>query len=141
MSLTNISCGNCGVAFCLPTPMYHARVQDGGDFSCPNGHVISYRPSGEQKRIKALEEEVRFANRRIERDGRAFDEVYATRESLIAAIKECPGGCGWHSRKQVPRDAVAMGRGLERVRLDVAEHLVRVHGAQASPVRELEAGV
>lgn len=139
MSLTNISCGSCGIAFCLPTSMYHARAEDGRDFFCPNGHVVSYRPSGEQRRIAALEAEVRSLERTRRRTMDLYDAVYAAREELIGAIKECPGGCGWRSRKQIPRDPIAMGRGLERVRLDVAEHLARVHDAQASPVRELEA--
>jgi hypothetical protein len=139
MSLTNINCGNCGVAFCLPTPMYNARVADGGDFSCPNGHVISYRPSKQEKRIAELERELEVQARWRRRVDRELDDLLATRESLIGALKECPGGCGWRSRKQVPRDPVAMGRGLERVRADVAGHLVLAHGARPEPTRELEA--
>ena len=130
MSLTNISCGNCGVAFCLPTSMYHARVQDGRDFHCPNGHVISYRPSENERRIETLEEEVRRWEQSDRRRSRQYDEIIAQREELIGLLKECPGGCGWRSRRQVPRDQMAMGRGIERVRRDVAEHLVEVHGAR-----------
>ena len=139
MSLTNISCGSCGVAFCLPTEMYTARRKDGAWFHCPNGHQIAYRPSENEKRIKALEEEVARRDRRIERDMREFGELYAAREELIAELKRCPGHCGWHSRKQVPRDPIAMGRGLERVRLDVVEHLITEHGVGVAQ-RLLEAG-
>ena len=133
----NISCGNCGIEFCLPDAMYHARKLDGQSFYCPNGHVVAYSPSANEKRIAELEGQIRNRDRRLERLRGEWEELYAQREDLISALKECPGGCGWRSRKQVPRDAVAMGRGLERVRVDVAEHLMTAHGARSEPTRAL----
>lgn len=76
----------------------------------------------------------------IDELGIALDELHAQREDLVGALKECPGRCGWRSKRQVPRDPVAMGRGIERVKLDVADHLVAAHGAQATPVRALASG-
>lgn len=138
MNDVHVDCAKCGVQFCLTPALYRRRKADGADFYCPNGHANVYRPTVDQKRIAELEQQLRMAERREQHRFRDFEDAYTTREELIGAIKECPGGCGWRSRKQIPRDPVAMGRGLERVRLDVAEHLVRVHGARPEPVRELE---
>ena len=135
----NISCANCGVVFCLPDGMYHSRKRDGDTFYCPNGHGQSYRPTEDEKKIAELERRLAGRDRMIERWQEQWNEIWASREELIGAMKECPGQCGWRSRKQIPRDAVGMGRGIERVKRDVAEHLVREHGAQAQPIKLLPA--
>lgn len=126
--MTELNCGACGVDFCLPDALYVARRRDGRDFYCPNGHCVSYRPSEDQKRIAALEGELRSWQRYHRHAIERADELFAQREELVGALKQCPG-CDWRSHRQVPRDPVAMGRGLERVRRDLAEHLVEVHGA------------
>ena len=137
VDLVNVSCGVCGIPFCLPRTHQNALERNGRDFHCPNGHVISYRPTADQKRIAELEKEVARWDSQWRRRQRAFDEVMAQREDLIAALKECPGGCGWRSRRQVQRDPVAMGRGIERVRRDVAEHLVEAHGCRPIEAQRL----
>jgi hypothetical protein len=137
-----LTCGECGVEFCMPEVLLRARKRDGETFYCPNGHPRVFRPTADQERIAELEKQL-ARRRRIHDDLAArYGEALAQREELIGSLRECPGRCGWRSRKQVPRDPVGMGRGLERVRLDVAEHLVRVHGAQPviSEPRQLEAG-
>ena len=138
----HMTCGECGVEFCMPTVLYEARRHDGATFYCPNGHGRVFRPTEDQKRIEALEREVRSGRACIDELAAGRRELAAQREELIGLLKECPGRCGWRSRRQVPRDPIGMGRGLERVRLDVAQHLVEVHGAgtvTAEP-RLLEAG-
>jgi hypothetical protein len=122
-------CHACGIEFCLTRALYKARLHDGGAFYCPNGHGNVFRPSADEKRIAELERRAKVDARVIDEWRERYDDIYAQREELVRALKECPGGCGWHSRKQVPRDPVAMGRGIERVQRDVAEHLVREHGA------------
>lgn len=142
----HVNCGVCGVEFCMPRDLHAMRERDGQHFYCINGHPISYSPSADQKRIASLEAEVEQMQRSRKEMNAEFDEVYAGREDLIDALKECPGRCGWRSRRQIPRTAVAMGRGIERVRLDVAEHLIAEHGAGAGVLadelrqRALEAG-
>jgi hypothetical protein len=139
----HIDCASCGIDICLTRAMYGRRRRDGVNFYCPNGHSNHYvpEPTAEQKRIAELEHELATEKRLHRGLSREFDEVWAAREELIRALKECPGGCGWHSRRQVPRDPVSMGRGIERVRLDVAQHLIDVHGAGSAEnmalVREL----
>jgi hypothetical protein len=132
----NVSCANCGVVFCLPDALYEARRRDGGDFYCPNGHCLGYRPTKSEKRIAELEEELAARKRDWRHMLEDRDELLAAREELVGALRQCPG-CDWRSRRQIPRDPVAMGRGLERVRQDLAEHLVAAHGARPEPIREL----
>jgi hypothetical protein len=135
----HISCASCGVEFCLPDGLHAARRKDGRSFWCPNGHSLSFSPTRDEKRIAELEQQLAAAERVGQRRLAHMDDLTAAREDLVGALRECPGGCGWRSRRQVPRDPVAMGRGIERVRRDVAEHLVEAHGAR--PVmRELAAG-
>lgn len=137
MSLVNVSCGECGIAFCLPSGFHRQRMDDGQTFSCPNGHRVSYRPSELEKQVAALQKDVREWKSCWEDMRDRYHEVFAAREELIGVLKECPGGCGWRSRRQIPRDPVAMGRGIERVRQDVADHLVQIHGCRAETLREL----
>jgi hypothetical protein len=138
----NVDCATCGVVFCLTDVLYRRRKRDGDRFYCPNGHVNVYRPTPDQQRIAELECKLK-TEERLSADWRdRWDEIYAQREELLAEVKQCPGRCGWKSTRRIPRDPVAMGRGLERVRIDVANHLVDVHGAQPAMAerRLLEAG-
>lgn len=123
----DMTCGECGVEFCMPAGLHAARKSDHKTFYCPNGHPRYFPGKTEQeKRIESLE---RY-NRRLRED---MQEAWAAREDLIGAMKECPiPGCTFRSRKQIPRDPVNMGRGIERVRHDILEHLVRDHAGQAS---------
>ena len=137
MGDVHVDCANCGITFCLTRTLYERRSRDGRDFWCPNGHVNVYRPTEDQKRIAELEAEVASQEDVIAYLRHDRDELMAQREELVAALKECPGGCGWRSRRQVARDPVAMGRGLERVRRDVAEHLVEAHGCRPIEAQRL----
>lgn len=133
----HVDCANCGIQFCLTRNLYERRRDDGREFFCPNGHSNVYRPTPDQERIKELEKRLRQRDQTIEHFHQMYDETYVQREELIRALKECPGQCGWHSHKQIARDPVAMGRGIERVRRDVAEHLMQAHGAGVTARREL----
>ena len=139
---THMHCGECGVAFCMPTSLYQHRRNDGETFYCPNGHPRVFRPTEDQKTIADLEDKLRRRDRSIEHWAERWKECYAGREELIGVLRECPGHCGWKSNKRIPRDPVAMGRGIERVQRDVAEHLVREHGAgrAIAELPQLEAG-
>ena len=138
----HVTCADCGIVFCMPKGLADARHRDGGAFYCPNGHSLSWKPTRDEIRIAELEEKLARRDRSLRDQGDRFSELLAQKEELIGLLKECPGRCGWRSRKQVPRDPIGMGRGLERVRVDVAQHLVEVHGAQpvVSEPRQLEAG-
>jgi hypothetical protein len=134
----NVPCGVCGVDFCLPDALYNTRRNDGHYFYCPNGHRLSYRPSAQEKRIEELQRELAGLEGDYRQATERADELLAQREELVGALRQCPG-CDWRSRRQIARDPVAMGRGLERVRQDLAEHLVQAHGARPQSTRELVA--
>jgi hypothetical protein len=137
-----VDCANCGIDICLKPGTYERRRKDGRDFYCPNGHSNHYppEPTKDQKRIAELEQQNADLKRLRERLMRDHDEIWAAREELIGALKECPGGCGWRSRRQIPRSgADRMQRGIERVKEDVAMHLVARHGARAERAKEREA--
>lgn len=129
------NCCNCGITFCLTRALYEARLSDHRLFYCPNGHAQAYTGKTEQeKRIESLESHIEFLSA-------ANDELYARGEELIGVLKECPvPGCTYRSRKQVARDPVAMGRGIERVRADLFEHMVRDHTTRQTEARLLVAG-
>ena len=99
----NISCANCGVVFCLPDGMYHSRKRDGDTFYCPNGHGQSFRPTEDEKKIAdAGEAAGRRATGRSTSWRERWNEIWAGREELIGAMKECPGQCGWRSTQADP---------------------------------------
>lgn len=136
-----VDCANCGADICLSTAMYARRRSDGQSFYCPNGHSNHYtpEPTDDQKRIAELEKQLAAMRRLDARWSADREQLYASRDELVTALKQCPGGCGWHSRCQIPRhDEERMRRGIERVRDDVALHLMARHGATAQR-RELEA--
>lgn len=133
----DIACGECGVDFCLPKPLYEARREDGQTFYCPNGHPRVFREGPKDRQIKVLNADVERLKERIRRADEEWEELYAQREDLIGEIKRCPLRCGWRARRQVPRDPVAMGRGLERVECDIREHLIAEHGARPEAQRLL----
>ena len=130
--MINVECCECGIPFCLTEGLYHARKRDGRSFTCPNGHHQSYRPTEDQKRITELEQRLRNRDRRIDSLVDQYDEVYSQRESLVGVLKECiVPGCMWRSRRQIARDPVHMGRGIERVRRDLIEHLTVDHAGRS----------
>jgi len=131
----HIYCASCGVEFCLPTEFATHRRRDHDTFYCPNGHRNHFPgKTEEQKKIERLEGRIRTLE--IENE-----MIWTGREELMGALKECPiPGCTWRSRKHIPRDPVAMGRGIERVRHDLLEHLVRDHAGQAIEPKLLPAG-
>lgn len=135
MDDVDITCCSCGVEFCMPTHLYEQRVKDHGWFYCPNGHQQHFTgKTEEEKKIDRLERFVAFLQE-------SNTELHAQREDLIGALKECPvPGCTYRSRRQVPRAPVDMGRGIERVRADLFEHLVRDHAGRVPDARQLPAG-
>jgi hypothetical protein len=136
----NVTCANCGVEFWMTDGLERARRRDGSSFYCPNGHSLSYAPTEDQKQIKELEGQLESQRRQHRRLINDYNELWAQREELVADLKVCPLGCGYRSRRQVPRDPVAMGRGLERVRTDMVDHLRVVHGARIPATKLLKAG-
>ncbi len=128
--MISVSCANCGVVFGMSDDLHARRRKDGQGFACPNGHSNVYKPTADEEKIAELERTL-ASSRRSRDDMEAWaNDLWAVRENLIGVLKECiVPGCAWRSRKQISRDEVHMGRGIERVRRDLIEHLVHDHGA------------
>lgn len=137
MGDVHVDCANCGITFCLTPALYKRRRSDGASFYCPNGHSNVYRPTEDQEKIKELERDLASYKSHVRWLEEDRDEIYAAREELVGVLKECPYRCGFRSRRQVPRDPVGMGRGIERVQTDLREHLVAEHRAQIEVQRLL----
>lgn len=120
------ACIVCGGDICIHPEVYENLRRNHATFYCPAGHGQSFTGKTEdQKCIEQLERSLNSLEGML-------TETIAQREELLGVMKECPiPGCAFRSRKQVPRDHLAMGRGVERVQRDLAEHLVAEHGAHA----------
>lgn len=68
------SCCDCGVKFWMPANMLKQRMDNGGNFYCPNGHVLHF---GETPLGKAQKE-----NQKL------LDRLAETQYSLDIAIKQ-----------------------------------------------------
>jgi hypothetical protein len=129
MDDVQVDCANCGVEFCLTQGLYRRRRNDGKEFYCPNGHSNVYRPTADQEKIADLEKQLLSRKRALDHLESLWEEMRISREELVGVLKECPFRCGYRSRRQIPRDPVAMGRGIERVQTDLREHLSVAHRA------------
>lgn len=138
----HVNCADCGIEFCLPSPLMQKRREDHGEFYCPNGHS-NYFPgkTAKEKRIEELERQVAQSHRMYDAVHDDWRHAYGVGEDLIVALKECPiPGCGWRSRKRITRTGAELGRGIERVRHDLVEHFIRDHAGRAIDAKLLEAG-
>jgi len=57
IALTRIQCGTCGVEHAIPKAMYDNAVEEGGYWTCPNGHSRGFRTGEEKKRADAIRQE------------------------------------------------------------------------------------
>ncbi len=108
----DMTCGTCGVAFCMPQALYNQRRKDHQTFYCPNGHR-RYFPgqTDEEKRIEELERRVRFL-RESENDLHSLWKE-ALEEFATCPIRTCP--------QHLRRYTYISQQGLFR-------HLHRAHG-------------
>ncbi len=77
-TLTVTCCGNCGIPFAIPDNLYAARVDDGKNFYCPNGHFIGWSAANETARLR------REANKAEERATRIQADLDRTEASRRA---------------------------------------------------------
>lgn len=72
-------CASCGVVFAMPDSLMAKRRQDGGSFSCPNGHSLIYGNSLKEQN-KKLKERLEGETRRLEAQRRETEHVRANLE-------------------------------------------------------------
>lgn len=68
-----MDCGECGIAFCVPSHWHQERRDTGKGWHCPNGHGRVYRESTVdklKKELAAKEGELQRARERAERSER-----------------------------------------------------------------------
>jgi hypothetical protein len=52
----HVNCANCGIQFCMPSPLATTRREDHGSFYCPNGHSNFWPGKTEQEeKLERLE--------------------------------------------------------------------------------------
>lgn len=108
-------------------------------FYCPAGHPLHFAAKTDaEKEREQLERRVASADAREARLSRRWTEALEAGEFLAAGARVCPLGCGWTARRQArglwTGDTEALGRYLDRVGGDVAEHLLHEHNATRQPV-------
>lgn len=75
--MVELQCGSCGVHHAIPKGMYDSAVEEGGFWTCPNGHSRGYREGRKEReavvrerdRLKQLvaqkDDEIAQANARV----------------------------------------------------------------------------
>lgn len=66
VTLTIMTCGNCGVEFAMPETMRAEKERDGGSWYCPNGHNRVYKETEATKYKRLFEAEQERARKRQE---------------------------------------------------------------------------
>lgn len=74
---TQMCCGECGIEFSVPTPFYTERLNEGGNWHCPNGHTRVFRESRVdklrrerdrlQQQLAAKDDEILHRDKRIKK--------------------------------------------------------------------------
>lgn len=108
-------------------------------FYCPAGHGNHFPgKTVEQKEREELKRRAAQLDRLL--DG-AHDRMHRMHEGavfLANATRACPLGCGWSTSRRPTGlwdgDEEAIGRYLDRIGGDLAEHLLREHNATRQPV-------
>lgn len=114
-TLTEHTCGECGIRFAMPAKLYRELQKTGRDFYCPNGHARSFIV-GKSEAQKAKEEAQRLRAQLAETQSRLS---YYKTESMKYKCPHC-------SR------ALKSGQSLIR-------HLGKVHGIPADKAKLLAA--
>lgn len=108
-------------------------------FYCPAGHGNHFPgKTAEQREREELEKRAarleRFLDEAHLRQGRIHDAA----TFLAGGARACPLGCGWSAQRRPlglwNGDEEAIGRYLDRVGRDLADHLLHEHNATRQPV-------
>lgn len=60
-----ITCGECGISFCVPRHWRDSRVEDKKDFYCPNGHCRAYIESNKDRQLREQLEKIESLQRQV----------------------------------------------------------------------------
>lgn len=73
-----VCCSQCGITILLPHNFLRARMETGGDFHCPNGHVQRFRTTEVERLKKMLAAEQQALAERT----KEVDRVSRSRDAL-----------------------------------------------------------
>lgn len=88
VTLTDMTCGSCGIDFAMPEWFRKQKKADGSTWYCPAGHPRVYRESDVAAAKRLLEEE-RLARQAVE-DQLAASQREAKRQAKRVANGVCP---------------------------------------------------
>lgn len=98
-TLTSLSCGVCAVPFAMPVDLHQRALDRGDQFSCPNGHRISYSETANAKLTRQLERKTALlarADQRIESEKRSHS---ATKGQLTKVKRRAGSGTCPHCKR------------------------------------------
>jgi len=120
-TLEILTCGVCSIPHAIPDEMYRDRLDNGGEWYCPNGHKLHFITTEKQK----LEE--RLAAARRQRDW-ANTALTAARDQARAAERSARAYKGHITRL---RNRIANGvcpvPGCQRSFVNVRRHITGQH--------------
>jgi hypothetical protein len=74
--MKNLNCCNCGTKFAMEDSIYADRLEDGGIFTCPNGHKQHFTESENKKlrdKVAKLERLLRMAREQRDNNKRWYE--------------------------------------------------------------------
>lgn len=95
ITLTHMTCGECGIIFGVPEDWYNEKRHDGNGFYCPNGHPRIFRePTVKrlERELAKTQTELRSAKCEILREKQCREAAEAKTVKLSARVKNgvCP---------------------------------------------------
>jgi hypothetical protein len=115
-----LQCGSCGVVHAIPEIKYAACLEEGGYWTCPNGHSRGYEKGRlEREAVRRERDRLKQENARLE------DEVAAARRETEKAQKKLKG----HQR----RVAAGVCPCCNRTFVKIAMHMKSKHPEFGQP--------
>lgn len=98
-TLERVSCPSCGIPFAIPEQMRKNKREDGGDYYCPNGHILTFGDTELKQLRRKLAAEQQVVNYERQRrcdeqdaHGRTQRRLSATQGVVTRTKKRVGGG-------------------------------------------------
>lgn len=135
MTDQTISCGQCGIAFCVPVGWYQHRCRSHETFWCPNGHPRAFKGQSEEEALRLERDRLKQQQAHYE------DRLRAEREHREAAERRASAARG-QVTKLKKRAAAGVCPCCNRQFVDLQRHMSTKHaGFLAEEVQEREGQV
>lgn len=77
-----LTCGECSIPHAIPVEMYRDRLDNGGDWWCPNGHKLHFLTTEKHRLEAELAREKKLRGWSESRETSLRDQLGATERSL-----------------------------------------------------------